>query len=102
MNQVINKISNILNSIKKMYSPSKIEEHLIKKIEKVDKETDAETLIQEDKRNGSVEIPDIPESEDLRIGPQLEEQLTKLLREAEEITERANISTEINLSQSFL
>ena len=46
MNQVINKIKNILNSIKKVYSLLKIEKYLIKEIERVDKETDSETLIE--------------------------------------------------------
>ena len=64
MSQVTNKISNTLSPIKKVYSPSKIEEHLIKEMEKVDEETDSETLIQEDKKDGSMEIPDMPESED--------------------------------------
>ena len=45
MNQVINKIKNILNSIKKIYSLSKIEKYLIKEIERVDKKTDSETLM---------------------------------------------------------
>ena len=68
----------------------------------MEKETDSETLIQETDNSGSIEIPDMPETENLRIGPQLEEQLTELLRETEEITERRNISTDINLSQKIL
>ena len=91
INQTINKISNILSSIKKVYSLSKIEKNLIKKIEKIKKETDSETLVQEQNKNQdsrSVEIPDIPEIENLRIGPQLEKPLTELLRETEKITER--------------
>ena len=102
VNQVTNKIKNTINSIKKTYSPTKIEKNLIKEIKKINKETDSENFIKKQKQSVSIEIPVIPESDNLRIGPQLKEQLTKLLREAKEITEKENISTEINPSQNFL
>ena len=51
----INKITNILNSIKKIYSLSKIKEHLIKNRESGLK-TDSEK-----KTNNSAEIPDMPD-----------------------------------------
>ena len=78
---------------------------MIKKIEKIEKETDSETLVQEQNKNqdsGSVEIPDIPEIENLRIGPQLEEQSTELLRETEKITEKRNINREMRPTQIFV
>ena len=104
INQAINKISNILNSIKKIYSLSKIEKNLIKEIKKTKKETDSEILVQAKNKNQdseSVEIPDMPEIENVRIGPQLEKQLTELLRETEKIIKKKNINREIRSTQFF-
>ena len=67
----------------------------------MEEKTDSETLIQKKNNSVSVEIPDIPDIENLRIGSQLEKQLTELLKETEKIIKRENISTEINFSQTF-